>query len=78
MPPPGRQRKRGWLAGQYGRASGRPADPTQRDLSGLARLSFWRPWRRAGRAPAPPLPAPIFLDALNGFLFFLRIFSREN
>ena len=28
--------------------------------------------------PAPLLAASIFLDVLNVFLFFLRIFSREN
>ncbi len=28
--------------------------------------------------PGPLLAASIFLDALNVFLFFLRIFSREN
>jgi FtsH-binding integral membrane protein len=91
---------------------------TRRDLSGLARLSFWalvalivfgivlifvriphgsliysvlglvifagltmvdfqRLRRSANLASAPLLAAPIFLDALNVFLFFLRIFSRD-
>ena len=92
---------------------------TRRDLSGLARLSFWalvalilfgivlifvriphgsliysvlglvifagltvvdfqRLRRSTDLASAPLLAASIFLDALNVFLFFLRIFSREN
>ena len=92
---------------------------TRRDLSGLARLSFWAlvalilfgivlifvriphgsliysvlglvifaglttvNFQRLRRSPdltsAPLLAASIFLDALNVFLFFLRIFSREN
>ena len=91
---------------------------TRRDLSGLARLSFWalvalilfgivlifvriphgsliysvlglvifaglttvdfqRLRRSRDLASAPLLAASIFLDALNVFLFFLRIFSRE-
>lgn len=33
--------------------------------------------RRAGSAEAIPLAAGIFLDVLNIFLFFLRIFARE-
>ena len=92
---------------------------TRRDLSGLARLSFWalvalilfgivlifvriphgsliysvlglvifaglttvdfqRLRRSSDLHSAPLLAASIFLDALNVFLFFLRIFSREN
>ena len=91
---------------------------TRRDLSGLARLSFWalvalilfgivaifvriphgsliysvlglvifagltmvdfqRLRRSSDLASAPLLAASIFLDALNVFLFFLRIFSRD-
>jgi modulator of FtsH protease len=92
---------------------------TRRDLSGLARLSFWalvalllfgiaaifvriphgeliysvlglvvfagltmvdfqRLRRSANVDSAPLLAASIFLDALNVFLFFLRIFSRGD
>jgi uncharacterized protein len=92
---------------------------TRRDLSGLARLSFWalvglivfgivlifvqipygsliysilgllifagltlfdfqRLRRSSDLDSAPLLAASIFLDALNVFLFFLRIFSRDN
>jgi FtsH-binding integral membrane protein len=92
---------------------------TRRDLSGLARISFWalvaliifgivlifvriphgsliysvlglvvfagltvvdfqRLRRSTDLDSAPLLAASIFLDALNVFLFFLRIFSREN
>ena len=92
---------------------------TRRDLSGLARLSFWalvalilfgivlifvriphgdllysvlglvifagltmvdfqRLRRSTDLDSAPLLAASIFVDALNVFLFFLRIFSREN
>jgi modulator of FtsH protease len=92
---------------------------TRRDLSGLARLSFWallalivfgivlifvnipygsliysvlgllifagltlfdfqRLRRSSDIDSAPLLAASIFLDALNVFLFFLRIFSRDN
>ena len=92
---------------------------TRRDLSGLARLSFWalvalivfgivlifvriphgsliysvlglvvfagltmvdfqRLRRSTDLASAPLIAASIFLDVLNVFLFFLRIFSRGN
>jgi uncharacterized protein len=92
---------------------------TRRDLSGIARLSFWalialivfgivlifvniphgsliysvlglvifagltaydfqRLRRSTDLDSAPLLAASIFLDALNVFLFFLRIFSRNN
>jgi FtsH-binding integral membrane protein len=92
---------------------------TRRDLSGLARMSFWalvalivfgivlifvhiphgnliysvlglvifagltagdfqRLRRSTDLDSAPLLAASIFLDVLNVFLFFLRIFSREN
>jgi modulator of FtsH protease len=92
---------------------------TRRDLSGLARVSFWalvalivfgivmifvriphgsliysvlglvifagltvvdfqRLRRSSNLDSAPLLAASVFLDALNVFLFFLRIFSREN
>jgi FtsH-binding integral membrane protein len=92
---------------------------TRRDLSGLARLSFWalvaligfgivaifvhiphadlaysvlglmifagltmvdfqRLRRSTDLDSAPLLAASIFLDALNVFLFFVRIFSRED
>ena len=34
--------------------------------------------RRAGSREAIPLAAGIFLDVLNIFLFFLRIFGRSN
>jgi FtsH-binding integral membrane protein len=92
---------------------------TRRDLSGLARMSFWalvalivfgivlifvhiphgnliysvlglvifagltagdfqRLRRSTDLDSAPLLAASIFLDVLNVFLFFLRIFSRQN
>jgi len=92
---------------------------TRRDLSGIARLSFWallalivfgivmifvriphgsliysvlglvifagltmfdfqRLRRSSDLDSAPLIAASIFLDALNVFLFFLRIFSRSN
>jgi uncharacterized protein len=92
---------------------------TRRDLSGLARLSFWalialiafgivmifvdipggslaysvlglvifagltmfdfqRLRRSKDLGSAPLIAASIFLDALNVFLFFSRIFSRNN
>ena len=34
--------------------------------------------RRAGKDEAIPLAAGIFLDVLNIFLFFLRIFGRRS
>jgi len=34
--------------------------------------------RRAGTDQAVPLAAGIFLDVLNIFLFFLRIFARSR
>ena len=40
-------------------------------------IDFNRP-RRAGTDQAIPLAAGIFLDVLNIFLFFLRIFGRSN
>jgi uncharacterized protein len=65
---------------------------TRRDLSALARVCFWAlvalilsgltmfDFQRLRRSrdldSAPLIAASIFLDALNVFLFFLRIFSR--
>jgi modulator of FtsH protease len=34
--------------------------------------------RRAGREEAIPLAAGIFLDVLNLFLLFLRVFGRSS
>lgn len=46
-------------------------------FGGYTVLDFNR-LRRAGRAEAIPLAAGIFLDVLNIFLFFLRIFARSR
>ena len=51
---------------------------TVRRSSGLTVVDFQRLRRSSDLASAPLLAASIFLDALNVFLFFLRIFSREN
>lgn len=47
-------------------------------FAGLTMVDFQRLRRSQGLNSAPLLAASIFLDALNVFLFFLRIFSREN
>jgi FtsH-binding integral membrane protein len=48
-------------------------------FAGLTMVDFQRLRRNTDLASAPLLAASIFLDALNVFLFFLRIFSRgEN
>jgi FtsH-binding integral membrane protein len=39
---------------------------------------FQRLRRTKDLASAPLIAASIFLDVLNVFLFFLRIFAREN
>jgi FtsH-binding integral membrane protein len=44
-------------------------------FAGLTMFDFQRVRRSKGIASAPMLAAAIFLDALNVFLFFLRIFS---
>jgi modulator of FtsH protease len=41
-------------------------------------LDFQRLRRSRDLSSAPLLAASIFLDALNVFLFFLRIFARNN
>lgn len=49
------------------------------DPAGLTMVDFQRLRRNTDLDSAPLLAASIFLDALNVFLFFLRIFSRgEN
>jgi hypothetical protein len=87
MPPPGRQRKGGSPAGQRGQTADWPRSgsralwqagghpPVHRRLRG-GRLQRLRRSRDLGSAPL--LAASIFLDALNVFLFFLRIFSRDS
>jgi FtsH-binding integral membrane protein len=45
-------------------------------FAGLTTVDFWRLRRSTDLDSAPLLAASIFLDALNVFLFFLRIFSR--
>jgi hypothetical protein len=45
-------------------------------FAGLTMVDFQRLRRSANVASAPLLAASIFLDALNVFLFFLRIFSH--
>src|ERR1700744_6424211 len=47
-------------------------------FAGLTMVAFQRLRRNTDRASAPLIAASIFLDVLNVFLFFLRIFSREN
>ena len=47
-------------------------------FAGLTMFDFQRLRRSKDIASAPLLAASIFLDALNVFLFFLRIFSRGN
>jgi len=44
-------------------------------FAGLTMFDFQRLRRSQGAASAPLIAASIFLDALNVFLFFLRIFS---
>jgi FtsH-binding integral membrane protein len=46
-------------------------------FAGLTAFDFQRLRRSTDIASAPLLAASIFLDALNVFLFFLRIFSRD-
>jgi uncharacterized protein len=47
-------------------------------FAGLTAFDFQRLRRSKDIDSAPLLAASIFLDALNVFLFFLRIFSRSN
>jgi modulator of FtsH protease len=47
-------------------------------FAGLTMFDFQRLRRTSGIESAPLLAASIFLDALNVFLFFLRIFSRSS
>ena len=47
-------------------------------FAGLTAFDFQRLRRSTDLESAPLLAASIFLDALNVFLFFLRIFSRNN
>ena len=47
-------------------------------FAGLTMFDFQRLRRSTDLDSAPLLAASIFLDALNVFLFFLRIFSRNN
>ena len=47
-------------------------------FAGLTMFDFQRLRRSSDVESAPLLAASIFLDALNVFLFFLRIFSRNN
>jgi modulator of FtsH protease len=47
-------------------------------FAGLTMFDFQRLRRSSDLDSAPLLAASIFLDALNVFLFFLRIFSRNN
>ena len=47
-------------------------------FAGLTMFDFQRLRRSSDLDSAPLLAASIFLDALNVFLFFLRIFSRGN
>jgi FtsH-binding integral membrane protein len=47
-------------------------------FAGLTMFDFQRLRRSKSMDSAPLIAASIFLDALNVFLFFLRIFSRSN
>ena len=47
-------------------------------FAGLTAADFQRLRRSGNMDSAPLIAASIFLDALNVFLFFLRIFSRSN
>jgi FtsH-binding integral membrane protein len=47
-------------------------------FAGLTMFDFQRLRRSKDLSSAPLIAASIFLDALNVFLFFLRIFSRSN
>ena len=47
-------------------------------FAGLTAFDFQRLRRSTDLDSAPLIAASIFLDALNVFLFFLRIFSRNN
>jgi FtsH-binding integral membrane protein len=47
-------------------------------FAGLTMFDFQRLRRSSDLATAPMIAASIFLDALNVFLFFLRIFGRDN
>lgn len=47
-------------------------------FAGLTMVDFQRLRRSQGINSAPLLAASIFLDILNVFFFFLRIFAREN
>ena len=47
-------------------------------FAGLTMVDFQRLRRTQGLDSAPLIAASIFLDALNVFLFFLRIFGRGN
>jgi len=47
-------------------------------FAGLTTVDFQRLRRSTDLDSAPLLAASIFLDVLNVFLFFLRIFSRSN
>ena len=47
-------------------------------FAGLTMVDFQRLRRSQGLDSAPLIAASIFLDALNVFLFFLRIFSRGS
>ena len=47
-------------------------------FAGLTMFDFQRLRRTKDMNAAPLIAASIFLDALNVFLFFLRIFSNSN
>ena len=47
-------------------------------FAGLVMFDFQRLRRTKNIEAAPLLAASIFVDALNVFLFFLRIFARNN
>jgi FtsH-binding integral membrane protein len=47
-------------------------------LAGLTMFDFQRIRLSQDISSAPLLTASIFLAVLNGFLFFLQIFSREH
>jgi FtsH-binding integral membrane protein len=60
-----------------------PAVYTAWSIAGLAIFGLYtvvdfNRLRRAGKDEAIPLAAGIFLDVLNVFLLFLRLFARSN
>jgi hypothetical protein len=71
-------REGAYRANSAGRPAGRRAVLGLVVFAGLTMVDFQRLRRSSDLVSAPLLAASIFLDALNVFLFFLRIFSRGD